>query len=226
LLGGYFYSNGMAKIDESLRQVINEEQWISMELVAQTYDIYSALISSIKENTGYLPCDIVGAKYKVGECVCKNVFSTTIRIEYYYYNFIGGNISQTKSFIMAKVIRYNVRNETHSGDNVFLIHRPFIFSNPFTHIKDKKTKAKYIVGSREEAIELYADYFDAMLDTSLKFNEEWEKLYCAYNNYDEIYLGCYCGNNEPCHGDVIIEKLKRRSIKDMLHQLKNKRQEK
>lgn len=139
---------------------------------------------------------------------------------------IGDNMSQTKSFIMAKVIRYNVRNETHSGDNVFLIHRPFIFSNPFTNIKDKKTKAKYVVCSREEAIELYADYFDAMLDTSLNFKEEWEKLYRAYKNYDEIYLGCYCCNNEPCHGDVIIEKLKRRSIKEMLQQLKSKRQEK
>lgn len=79
----------MVKIDETLRQVINEEQGISMELVAQTYDIYNALISSIKENTEYLPCDIVGAKYKVGECVCKNVFGSTIRIEYHYYNFIS-----------------------------------------------------------------------------------------------------------------------------------------
>lgn len=125
---------------------------------------------------------------------------------------------------MAKVIRYCVRNETHNGDNVFLIHRPFVFSNPFTHIKDKKTKAKYVVSSREEAIDLYDEYFDTMVVTSPKFKEEWDKLYEAYKNYDEIYIGCYCAPNEHCHGDVIIEKLKRRSIKEMLQNIKKQHQ--
>lgn len=125
---------------------------------------------------------------------------------------------------MAKVIRYCIKNETHEGENVFLIHRPFIFSNPFTHIKDKKTKAKYVVSTREEAVELYGDYFDTMVATSSKFKEEWDKLYEAYNKYDEIYIGCYCGVNEQCHGDIIIEKLKRRSIKDMLKKVKEERQ--
>lgn len=126
---------------------------------------------------------------------------------------------------MAKVIRYCIKNETHDGDNNFLIHRPYIFSNPFTHIKDKKTKAKYVVGSREEAIELYEEYFDTMLETSPKFKAEWDKLYDAYKKYDEIFIGCYCSTNESCHGDIIIEKLKRRSIKDMLKSFKMKRQE-
>lgn len=124
---------------------------------------------------------------------------------------------------MAKVIRYSVKNETHEGDNVFLIHRPFVFSNPFTHIKDKKTKAKYVVASRDEAINLYKDYFDKMIELSPKFKEEWDKLYDAYKTYDEIYLGCYCGINERCHGDILVDKLKQRSIKDMLQQIKSKR---
>lgn len=127
---------------------------------------------------------------------------------------------------MAKVIRYCIKNETHEGENVFLIHRPFIFSNPFTHIKDKKTKAKYVVGSREEAIDMYNDYFDTMVELSPMFKSEWNKLYDAYNKFDEIYLGCYCGTNEPCHGDILIEKLKRRNIKDLLERMKSKRQEK
>lgn len=126
---------------------------------------------------------------------------------------------------MAKVIRYCIKDETHDGDNNFLIHRPYIFSNPFTHIKDKKTKAKYVVGSREEAIELYEEYFDTMLETSPKFKAEWDKLYDAYKKYDEIFIGCYCYTNESCHGDIIIEKLKRRSIKDILKSFKMKRQE-
>ena len=125
---------------------------------------------------------------------------------------------------MAKVIRYSIKNETHTGENNFLIHRPFIFSNPFTHIKDKNTKAKYVVSSREEAIDLYKDYFDTMLMTSPKFKEEWDKMYEAYKTFDEIYIGCYCRTTEPCHGDVIIEKLKRRSIKEMMEQIKQKRQ--
>ena len=125
---------------------------------------------------------------------------------------------------MAKVIRYSIKNETHTGENNFLIHRPFIFSNPFTHIKDKKTKAKYVASSREEAIDLYKDYFDTMLMTSPKFKEEWDKMYEAYKTFDEIYIGCYCSTTEPCHGDFIIEKLKRRSIKEMMEQIKQKRQ--
>ena len=125
---------------------------------------------------------------------------------------------------MAKVIRYSIKNETHTGENNFLIHRPFIFSNPFTHIKDKKTKAKYVVSSREEAIDLYKDYFDTMLITSPKFKEEWDKMYEAYKTFDEIYIGCYFSVTEPCHGDIIIEKLKRRSIKEMMEQIKQKRQ--
>ena len=124
---------------------------------------------------------------------------------------------------MAKVIRYCVRNETHEGENVFLIHRPFIFSNPFTHIKDKKTKAKYIVSSREEAIDMYSDYFDSMLTLSPEFKEEFDRLYDIYKKYDVIYIGCYCNVNEPCHGDVITEKLKRRSIRDVLEKIEGKR---
>lgn len=125
---------------------------------------------------------------------------------------------------MAKCFRYNVLSESHDGDNVFIIHRPFVFSNPFTPIKGKKTKAKYIVKSRDEAIDLYSEYFDKMVDLSPSFREEYNKLYNAYKTKDEIYLGCYCGQNERCHGDVIIEKLKKRSIKEMMDKVKNERQ--
>lgn len=123
---------------------------------------------------------------------------------------------------MAKIIRYSVKNETHNGENCFLIHRPYTLSNPFTHIKDKKTKAKYVVSTREEAIEYYKDYFEIMLEKSPKFKDEWDRLYEAYKTFDEIYIGCYCSPNEPCHGDILIEKLKKRSIKDMIKNFKNK----
>lgn len=121
---------------------------------------------------------------------------------------------------MARLIRYCVKNETHEGENVFLIYRPHIFSNPFTHIKDKKTKAKYVVANRDEAIDFYNDYFDVMIDMSPKFKEEWDKLYDAYKKYDKIYIGCYCNNNERCHGDIIIDKLKKRGIKELVSRFK------
>lgn len=126
---------------------------------------------------------------------------------------------------MAKVIRYCIKKESHSGPNVFLIHRPYVFSNPFTHIKDKKTKAKYVVSSREEAIEMFDSYFDVMIETSVKFKEEWDKLYEAYREFDEIYLGCYCSPLESCHGDIITEKLKKRAIKEMISTSYKRRQE-
>ena len=49
---------------------------------------------------------------------------------------------------------FNVNNEEYFGDNVYLIHRPYTLSNPYTHIKDKQTKAMFVVSSREEAIEI------------------------------------------------------------------------
>lgn len=117
---------------------------------------------------------------------------------------------------MAKVIRYCVKDEHHDGDNNFLIHRPYILANPFTNIKSKKTKAKFIVDTKEDAINLYEEYFDKMIKISEPFKKEWEKLYEAYKKYDVIYIGCYCSEKDNCHGDIIIDKLKRRSIKYLL----------
>ena len=123
---------------------------------------------------------------------------------------------------MAKVIRYCVNKETHVGENNFLIHRPFIFSNPFTHIKDKKTSASLVVNNKDEAIEMYEEYFERMLETSQKFKEEWNRLFEAYNTFDEIYIGCYCNESDSCHADIIISKLKKRSIKEMLKNVSQK----
>jgi len=38
------------------------------------------------------------------------------------------------------------------------IGRPSKWGNPFTHIKDKKTKAEFIVDNREEAVQRYKDW--------------------------------------------------------------------
>lgn len=123
---------------------------------------------------------------------------------------------------MAKFIRYCKTQEEHYGDNAFDISRPNILGNPYTHIKDKETKALVKVKSRDEAINLYSLYFDKMYEIDEVFRNEVDRLYKAFKTYDEIYIGCYCKTNERCHSDIIIQKINQRSLKDTLNRIKNK----
>lgn len=126
---------------------------------------------------------------------------------------------------MSKIIRYCKTKEEHSGDNSFDICRPYIFGNPYTHIKDRDTLASIKVKTRDEAIKAYDAYFDAMLkdetEAGDRFREEWDKMFEAYKTYDVIYLGCFCHEDESCHGDIIKKKLLQRSMKEKLNSLKN-----
>jgi hypothetical protein len=88
--------------------------------------------------------------------------------------------------------RFNVMEEEYFGDNVYLIHRPFILSNPYTHIKDKQTKAMFVVNTRDEAIERYSHYFDIMYGKNIKFTQEFDEIYEKYRKGEDILLGCYC----------------------------------
>lgn len=125
---------------------------------------------------------------------------------------------------MSKIIRYCKLDEERVGDNVFDISRPNIFGNPYTHIKSKKTLAEVKVSSREEAIDLYGEYFDKMLedetDVGQLFRNEWDRMYEAYKTFDCIYIGCYCKLDERCHGDIIKAKLIQRSMREKLKSLK------
>lgn len=114
---------------------------------------------------------------------------------------------------------YNVNEEDYEGDNVYLIHRPFILSNPYTHIKDKQTKALYVVKSREEAIEKYSHYFDVMYGRNIEFTKTIDEIYNKYIKGEEIYLGCYC-YPKSCHGDIIIQKIKSRFLKNKIKEFK------
>lgn len=116
--------------------------------------------------------------------------------------------------------RFNVIEEEYFGDNVYLIHRPFILSNPYTHIKDKQTKALYVVSSRDEAIEKYSHYFDIMYGKNIKFTEIIDEIYTKYKNGEDILLGCYCSLKESCHADIIIKKLQGRFIKEKITEAK------
>ena len=68
--------------------------------------------------------------------------------------------------------------------------------NPFTHIADKKTKAEFVVSSRDEAIESYRDW---LLKQPQLLNDLHELKGKTF--------GCFC-KPKKCHGDVLVELLK------------------
>jgi hypothetical protein len=79
--------------------------------------------------------------------------------------------------------------------NVY-IGRPCKWGNPYTHKQDGKTLAKYVVNTREEAVEAYREWIT---------NGEGKHL------LDDLHelkggkiLGCWC-KPQACHGDVLVE---------------------
>ncbi len=117
---------------------------------------------------------------------------------------------------MSQIKRYCVLKEEHNGDNAFRVHRGYILGNPYTHIKDKTTKAMVIVKTREEAIDRYERYFEESLKLNPEFKQEFERMVDACMQYDEIWVGCYCGEQESCHADYIIKRLRQECTKRMI----------
>lgn len=110
---------------------------------------------------------------------------------------------------------YNLRVETHNGPNSFYIGRGSVLGNPYTHIKDRKTKAIYEVKDRDEAIDRYSDYFDLMYGSNIAYTKAIDEIYDLYKKGEDVYLGCFC---KPlrCHGDVIKGKLEKRLIREKI----------
>lgn len=136
------------------------------------------------------------------------------------------------------IIVYNRLKEDFSMcENNYPIYRTTtgnILGNPYTHIKDKKTLAMFVVRSREEAIQRYESYFDTMYSGNAPFKYIIDEIYNKYKNGEDIYLECYCkkypaGQGEAhhdevrCHGDVIKEKLEKRLLKERIKEAKEKR---
>ena len=117
---------------------------------------------------------------------------------------------------MSQIKRYCVLKEEHNGDNAFRVHHGYILGNPYTHIKDKTTKAMVIVKTREEAIDRYERYFEESLKLNPEFKQEFERMVDACMQYDEIWVGCYCGEQESCHADYIIKRLRQECTKRMI----------
>jgi hypothetical protein len=67
------------------------------------------------------------------------------------------------------------------------------WGNPFTHIKDRYTRAEFVVKTREEAIAKYREWI-------IQQPHLLEKIETLRNKK----LGCWC-KPLPCHGDVLLE---------------------
>jgi len=92
----------------------------------------------------------------------------------------------------------NIRSSEY---DVF-IGRGSKYGNPYTHIKDRPTGAKYIVSSREEAIQRYEEYIR---------DGEGKYLLESLIELKGKRLGCYC-HPKSCHGDILIKLIKELNI--------------
>jgi hypothetical protein len=121
---------------------------------------------------------------------------------------------------MVMIYIYNRRIETHNK-NDFYIGRGSVLGNPYSHIKDRKTKAIYEAKDRDDAIDKYSYYFDLMYGSNKAFTQAIDEIYEVYKSGDDVFLGCFC---KPlrCHGDVIKEKLEKRLLKERLMEKRNK----
>jgi len=73
------------------------------------------------------------------------------------------------------------------------IGRPSKWGNPFSH--KKGTKAEFVVGSRDEAVDRYFYW--------LVSSEEGKKLFARiHTELKGKVLGCWC-KPQICHGDVL-----------------------
>ena len=78
---------------------------------------------------------------------------------------------------MVKVVNCN------KSDYDVYIGRPSKWGNPFTHINNRKTKAKIICDSRDEAISRYSEWIR---------NGEGKHLLKDLHELDNKILGCHC----------------------------------
>jgi len=74
-----------------------------------------------------------------------------------------------------------------------LVCRPSAWGNPYTHIKDKKTKAKFVVSTRKEAVEKYREWILSQPELMNRLHELKGKK-----------LGCVCAP-KMCHADILVE---------------------
>lgn len=113
---------------------------------------------------------------------------------------------------MVYVYNSKIEDFTSHPNNI-PIYRGTIFGNPFTYDGKRSSLAKKSFKTREEAIDAYKLYFRLMYEQNVEFKLAFDNLYEKYKNGEDIYLQCFC-KPLPCHGDVIVEELQKKLIKE------------
>lgn len=90
-------------------------------------------------------------------------------------------------------------------DNDIYIGRGSVLGNPYTSIKDRKTKAEFICENREESVEKYREWLTGQINNKNKsvtniLNEMWK----INKEGGEVNLVCFCVP-KLCHGEIIKE---------------------
>ena len=73
------------------------------------------------------------------------------------------------------------------------VGRPSKWGNPFTHLRDRKTRAEFVVASREDAVAAYRAWV-----------VQQPALMASLAELRGQTLGCWC-KPQSCHGDVLAE---------------------
>ena len=94
---------------------------------------------------------------------------------------------------------------TYHGPGEY-IGRPSPLGNPFSHIKGK-TLAKYLVNSREEAVEKYSNWIREQIASDPHVRGEFFRLVSQYKSEGFLMLICWC-KPAACHGDILAEMIK------------------
>ena len=87
-----------------------------------------------------------------------------------------------------------VVNKHHNECYDVYIGRGSVWGNRWTHLKDRATKAEFVVDTREEAIEKYTEWLLSQPDLVARAKKELTGK----------ILGCYC-KPKACHGDVLVK---------------------
>ncbi len=102
---------------------------------------------------------------------------------------------------------YNKRDKSTPKDAIY-VGRPTKYGNPFTHIKDKKTIAHFVVDSRLAAIEAFEGWFRAQPKLIEQAKQELSEkdlvCWCA------PWGGCEAEDDPVCHAQVIMRIINRR----------------
>jgi len=116
------------------------------------------------------------------------------------------NIHLPNRFWLILKPKIMVVNKHHGASNTdFYIGRGSPLGNPFTSIKDRETKAEFVVDSREESIARYKDWLlDKVEKKDTIVCNELNNIYLRAKKEEGVNLVCFCAP-KPCHGDVIKE---------------------